>query len=562
MSLGTNLQRRGARYHVRVRVSVELVSRMGKSEITRALGTADPREAKRLAPAVVAEIHALFEQERAKQAPARRHFSPDEIHDLAREFYQTELRADEAERQQGVQDIAELCRAPFAEAVRQDLGLTGKYHHVYYWADEIFRRNSWSVDRESGPYRQLCQALMRVLAEAQKRFSERDRGEFGGQPADPLLTQPASEAGSRKARAGETIAELHKRYLAERGISNEWKLTNRAIIRLFADHVGHDMSVASITRQHVRNWKTALLRYPSRGSLVNPSASFQEIIRHNEEANRPTLSPRTVNKYLSALSSFMDWLERNEFIATNPTVGTSLAKDREAGGRDPFSVDDLRILFASPLYTGARDAERQLHLSGSIRIRDHRFWLPLLGLWTGARIGELVQLETADVLVRDGVHLISISDTGGRSLKSSAAKRIVPLHSELMRLGFLQMVDKRRQEGSKQIFPSVKPDSLGRPSSEYSKAFSKYIKRIGVKVDARLSFHSFRHAFADQLRIAGYSDTQLGVLIGHSQHSVTAGYGRMAQFGPRERSKMIEGVQYEGLDLSHLRPTVDALSRA
>lgn len=68
--------------------------------------------------------------------------------------------------------------------------------------------------------------------------------------------------------------------------------------------------------------------------------------------------------------------------------------------------------------------------------------MPLLGLFTGARLGELCQLRTVDVQMVGGLPALVLTDDGeDQSIKSEAGHRTVPIHSELLRLGFLEYVE-------------------------------------------------------------------------------------------------------------------------
>lgn len=60
-TLQTFLQRRGNRYHFRCRVPSDLVDRLGRREIVRALGTSCPKEACQKVLLMAAQTFAAFE---------------------------------------------------------------------------------------------------------------------------------------------------------------------------------------------------------------------------------------------------------------------------------------------------------------------------------------------------------------------------------------------------------------------------------------------------------------------------------------------------------------------
>jgi integrase len=101
------------------------------------------------------------------------------------------------------------------------------------------------------------------------------------------------------------------------------------------------------------------------------------------------------------------------------------------------------------------------------------FWLPLLGLFTGARLGELAPLTAADVTTDQatGIPIITITEDreNGRRLKTAASARVVPVHPELVRLGLLRFVEEaKRGIGSEaRLFPALTPgagsDDCGHP---------------------------------------------------------------------------------------------------
>ena len=76
---------------------------------------------------------------------------------------------------------------------------------------------------------------------------------------------------------------------------------------------------------------------------------------------------------------------------------------------------------------------------GDVRCKDAYFWLPILGYYTGARLGELVQLHLDDVILTGPIPFIRITEEGGeqgtahaKSVNSNAGVRQVPLHPDVL----------------------------------------------------------------------------------------------------------------------------------
>jgi integrase len=133
--------------------------------------------------------------------------------------------------------------------------------------------------------------------------------------------------------------------------------------------------------------------------------------------------------------------------------------------------------------------------------------------------------------------------------------RVVPVHSELIRLGLLDYHGATSAHGDKQLFPEIEPDARGFFSGTPSRFYRDYFRRVGIKQDKALNFHSLRHGFADALRRAGYRDEEFGFLLGHTKASTTGRYGIVAQGVLEQRAAMIEGVGFPGVDLKHLYAT-------
>ncbi len=157
----------------------------------------------------------------------------------------------------------------------------------------------------------------------------------------------------------------------------------------------------------------------------------------------------------------------------------------------PNPFNGLRV----PMRKGKRPEEGRTvwAVEDCRRLAELGQWLPLLGLYTGARINELAQLRIADISDR-----IRITDEGpGQRLKNSASRREVPIHLELKKRGFLEFVDARRRAGQERLFDFA----LGRDG--YGQAASRWFNRYRVEHCFKQDFHSLRHTVATRLRNAG-----------------------------------------------------------
>jgi integrase len=122
---------------------------------------------------------------------------------------------------------------------------------------------------------------------------------------------------------------------------------------------------------------------------------------------------------------------------------------------------------------------------------------------------------------------------------------------DYIKCGFLDYHAKMKRAGEKQLFPEIERDKRGQISGKPSRFFGRYFAKIGVKVDRRQNFHSFRHGVADALRRAGHLDAEFDFLLGHTS-TQTGHYGVISQGDLDRRVRLIESIAYEGLDLGHL----------
>jgi len=129
-----------------------------------------------------------------------------------------------------------------------------------------------------------------------------------------------------------------------------------------------------------------------------------------------------------------------------------------------------------------------------------------------------------------------------------AGLRIVPVHSTLVRCGFL---DYLKALPASQLFPALKPGGPdGKLNWYLSKRFTAYRRECGLD-SPRLAFHSFRKNAAQALKDARTTPSEIAELIGHERGFTVETYAPLQLPLPRLKT-MVERIKYPGLRLNHL----------
>jgi integrase len=202
---------------------------------------------------------------------------------------------------------------------------------------------------------------------------------------------------------------------------------------------------------------------------------------------------------------FFNWCVKRRDIPDNPAsslhVMTRAQEDERS--RRAFLPSELQAFFDP--------ANRDKHC-----LTSARWWIPLLALYSGARVNELAQLNTADVEEVDHVWGFHIATRfAGQRLKNPKTKRFVPLHPALLDAGFLAYVadiTQAQRGASGLLFPGLGKVGGDKVGDWFNRT---YMPACGVS-DSRVVFHCFRHTFATCAERAGMSESRIGRITGHS----------------------------------------------
>ena len=403
----------------------------------------------------------------------------------------------------------------------------------------------------------LGMAIMRAYVRALEDIGRRNEGH----PVEtPKFTQGTISAPAN----GGTLRNSFEGWKLDRapaaGTLSEYVRAVDLFIQLHGD-----LALTAIKKSHAREFREALRMVPRfrKGKLF--TAPLPDLIvwaRQHPEAQR--VSPGTVNKQLGAVQAIGAWGNENGIVPDDTPWADPFQKMRveeEQSERAPFVLSELQKIFDDALFTAHQWPEGARGAAG--------VWLPLLSLFNGARQAELAGLKVSNVQEDEetGYPLIFIvaERKAGKSLKNKGSERVVPVHPQLVKLGFLKYVAERKREGEDAwLFPLVAP-VLGRAAvAAWSKWFGRYLrKHVGVRDTAKV-YHSFRHGFKDALRRATPDEELRDALTGHKgPRSVGRDYGAkemLTRWGIDILKEAVEKVTYPRLDLSRVQPFVVAKS--
>ena len=332
---------------------------------------------------------------------------------------------------------------------------------------------------------------------------------------------------------------------------------------MLCETLGENTPIKDVSEDHVKRLLTLLKQAPSNATKKYRGLSLEGAIEAaDRESNSDRLAPKTFGNYLNNISSIFNFAIVKNFISGNPFQDPYLRAEFLGDNQDEeepslYSIDELNAIFRAPLYTGCVDDNWGFGRAGENHPRRGRFWLPLISLFHGLRCNEAAQLYTEDVCEEEGISCFEIRENRAdgskcdKHIKTKQSKRRVPIHPELVKIGFLDFVAARRADSeAPRLFPDLPCGATGYFSDPFSKWFGRFKESaLGPGCDA--TFHSFRHHFRTALGEAGVHPGEVEKLGGWSmvKRSSEKRYDHPSM---ARLSSYVRQVEYPGLDLSHL----------
>lgn len=389
-----------------------------------------------------------------------------------------------------------------------------------------------------------------------------------GDPVDEVVA-PSSEkpqsviATVKNAGKIETLSQLLDSYLQSEDRKNAGR--KRTHWKLLLDNLG-DIHPSACGAEHFNQLKIDMRKAPLVKSDAYRGLPLSNLIERKAEieekfGNVDPREPKTIFDYFCSYKAIFEHARILKVVSDNPLEGIMPPKPKSSKKIKAYSDQDIALIFSRPMFLGCDRVRTQKgrlwgyrQNSGSIIERDGRYFMPILALYSGARMEEIGGARVEDFKEQNGVWYLDLRE---RSLKTQNSKRIVPLHPKLLEtdgIDFLGYLSECQQLGYEYLFPEFRPspseendlkseisalmddeldedDQLQDQDGEvikmtayYSKWFAAWC--LGNKVRQKgKNFHSFRHTAKARLRLPDTNEHINDLITGHARSSSGAGYG-------------------------------------
>ncbi len=258
------------------------------------------------------------------------------------------------------------------------------------------------------------------------------------------------------------------------------------------------IKTGDLNKSHVNELIRIVQSIPSNKSKFKEygQLSLRDFLNVEVPKNR-RLSPITLKRYLGQFGTFLKWLKSVDYSSIDlyePIKNVKIKKTRSQDQKDRFTKEELKRLFNSDDY-----------MNGTHSKASH-FWVPLIALYTGARLNEICQLAVRDLYedksIKRWVFNFNEDTSEGvkKSIKRTHHERLVPVHKRLLELGLVEFLKKQKSNKETRIFSDLPYVSdTNKYGDKLQRWFNRTYKKNCDLSNEKTSFHSLRHTVITHL---------------------------------------------------------------
>jgi integrase len=337
-----------------------------------------------------------------------------------------------------------------------------------------------------------------------------------------------------------TVLEKYQEwYLASKPNLKQGTKDDMAVeCRVLLEIIGNTSIAEVNTMDTVAKLKSILQKYPKNKQQRFGDKSIHSILRSERDYEK--ISLKTANEYIKRLKAVIDYAAKSKMLnAANVVFGelfrVEVAEEDQRLAYDNGDVERMTdSICTQPLWTYNPP-------------KPERFWIVLITLFHGLRLGNIVSLTKADICQTDrGTWVFDL-----RRGKTKSTVRPVAICDTLLLLGFLDWVE--RLDRNKLFQDSV---------SSFSTWYNRNEKRADgyavqgfeakyITTDPKKCLYSLRHNFAGNVFEVTEDFKITSDMMGHSTgKSVTARYTKRTK--AETLKEVTEKMQIEHIDLDRL----------
>ena len=280
----------------------------------------------------------------------------------------------------------------------------------------------------------------------------------------------------------------------------------RQLIDRFLDQLWMERGLSENTLSAYRSDLASYAAWCACHGLELAAATTRDIQDYLEQRYADCYKPRSSARMLSSLRRYYGFLLRESLVEADPTL---LLQPPKAGRKLPADINEQHVdalLHAPDTATAAG-------------LRD-RAMLELIYA-TGLRVSELVSLELGNLSLQVGA--VRIIGKGGKERLVPVGEIALDWLQHYLQSARSELLHQRGQTSA--LFVTRRGGAMTRQAFWY--LIKRYARQAGI--EAPVSPHTLRHAFATHLLNHGADLRVVQMLLGHSDISTTQIYTHVAK---------------------------------
>ena len=328
--------------------------------------------------------------------------------------------------------------------------------------------------------------------------------------------------------------------------------SDNKILEEFVEIVG-DFDFSRVTKKEVSYYIDVQTKLPPnrKKSQKYRDLTIKQVMELNL-SQKETQTPQNINKRLSKLSVFGNWGVRQGLLLTNPFSGMKFLVKKQPNRRQPFTTDDLKKILKPETYLNWTINFEHPYKIHKVNNKLPYYWVFLLGIFSGMRTNEMCQLRLSDLKKVDKIWFMFVEDSENTKVKTESSIRKIPLHPQLIELGFIDYVGNLRKKKKTRVFWELREDRDGFASKVSRHYNEKFLPAIGVWEKHKKVLYCTRHTFINKLYSEKVDENVIKTLVEHEKEFTMKHYGG-DPFTPEVLLEEISKVNYSKINWKGLK---------